>query len=116
MKSYILLPFLIIVLSGCKSLLSSHTAEWPWKVSENICQSVCNSSEALDAINAASKFCREVQNYYENGGQRTNNAKLAVGGIGTIAGTVVAPVSGGSAAAAWAGLSGAANAFQLSID
>ena len=103
------------MLPGCSSLLSAPTAVWPWKGS-SICQSDCTSSEALGALNAASQFCRAVQNYYENGGQRTNNAKLAVGGIGTIAGTVVAPVSGGSAAAAWSGLSGAANAFQLSID
>ncbi len=116
MKYYTLLPFLVIVLPGCSSFFSAPTAVWPWKGSINICQSVCTSSEALDALNAASQFCRAVQNYYENGGQRTNNAKLVVGGIGTIAGTVVAPVSGGSAAAAWSGLSGAANAFQLSID
>lgn len=110
---YISISF--IFLSGCAKIFSAPSANWPWK-SGSPCKSTCTTSEALTAFNDASQFCRAVQNYYENGGQRTNNAKLAIGGIGTLAGTVVAPVSTGSAATAWSGLSGAANAFQVSID
>jgi len=106
-----------VVLSGCASLVGASSASWPWPSQSNICAAAsCTDAEALKAFVEASSFCREVQNYYESGGQRANSTKVAIGAVGAIAGTVIAPVANGSAAMAWSGLSGATNAVQLSIE
>lgn len=113
-----LAPLCAFFVSGCASInpFSNPAPQWPWG-SDNICKaSPCNSNDALESYIKANKFCREVQNYYESGGQRANNTKFGIGVVGTLAGAVVAPIAKGSAASAWAGLSGAANGVQTSLD
>jgi hypothetical protein len=100
--------------SGCASMTGGHTASWPF--SGGVCKEKCDDDDALLVFNKASKFCRDVQNFYEYGGQRVSSAKLAIGSIGTLAGAVIAPVTNGTTATAFSGLSGAANAFQVSLD
>lgn len=106
-----------LLLSGCASLISAKTAEWPWPSDATLCKGdKCTETEALNAFMQASNFCRNVQNYYESGGQRSNALKVGVGAVGAVAGGVIAPIANGSASTAWSGLSGATNALQISID
>jgi len=116
-RSTLLISAMSFALSGCASLYGASSTTWPWKAESNICAgTTCSEAEALKAYVAASSFCRDVQNYYESGGQRTNSTKVAIGAVGTLAGSVVAPIANGTAAKAWSGLSGATNAVQLSLD
>ena len=104
-------------LAGCANFISAPTADWPWPKGAGTCKTAtCDANEALVAYVKASEFCRGVQNYYESGGQRANNTKLAVGLTGTLAGAVIAPVASGKAATAWSGLSGATNGIQATFD
>lgn len=106
------------LLSACGSfsVVSAPRAEWPWEDDSFCAAPSCNGKEALSAYIKASKFCRQVQNYYESGGQRANNVKLGVGIVGTLAGAVVAPIAKGTSATAWSGLSGVTNGLQTSFD
>ena len=117
-KSFaITVAFYCIFLSGCASLFSAKTAEWPWPNETNPCAAdACSEQEALKMYLQANNYCREVQNYYESGGQRANSNKLAIGAVGSLAGAVAAPLASGDAAKAWAGLSGATNALQTSME
>nr|VFK44007.1 MAG: hypothetical protein BECKTC1821E_GA0114239_103023 [Candidatus Kentron sp. TC] len=110
------IAFSAILINGCaKTMFNAPTADWPWE--KNFpCENTCTAKEAIDAFTEANEFCRDVQNFYESGGQRSNNTKLAIGTVGTIAGSVIAPISNDTAAKAWSGLSGAANAFQTAMD
>jgi hypothetical protein len=102
-----------IFISGC----SATGAIWPWKESKPCSTGTsCNSFDATNAYVAAADYCRQVQNYYERGGQRANVSKLALGAVGVLAGSVAAPIATGTTAAALSGLSGATNAFQASLD
>lgn len=103
-------------LSGCAAWFSASTPVWPWTSTTKPCQAACTDTEALDAYVQANTFCREVQNYYEAGGQDAKSNKFVVGAVGSLAGAVAAPLASGDAAKAWAGLSGATNALQASIE
>lgn len=103
-------------LSGCAAWFSASTPVWPWTSITKPCEAECTETEALNAYVQANTFCREVQNYYEAGGQRAKSNQLAVGAVGSLAGAVAAPLAGGNAAKAWSGLSGATNALQASIE
>ncbi len=106
-----------LTLPGCANLGGGiATAAWPWPENSAKLCGPCNAKQALIAFNDASKFCRDVQNYYESGGRRQGSNQVYIGALGSIAGSVLAPISKGTAATAWSGLSGATNALQLSID
>lgn len=79
-------------------------------------KTTCTETNALAAYFNASKYCRAVQNYYEPGGKRAFATKTGIGVLGTFSAIVMAPLSSGSAASAWTGLSGVANAAQTSLD
>ena len=106
---------LVALTSGCASIYGQGAAEWPWPTG-NPCGGSCDSKDAMTAYVKASEFCRKVQNFYERGGQRSDATRLAVGAVGAVAGSVLAPISHGTAATAWSGLSGAANATQVAMD
>lgn len=119
MKSRIISATLVFILPGCAeySLVGARGAKWPWPADKSqICSTSCNGSDALRAFTQASDYCRQVQNYYEAGGQRANGTKLGVGVIGTLAGAVIAPIAKGTAIKAWSGLSGSTNALQANLD
>lgn len=90
-------------------------ADWPWG-QETPCKNTCDEKEAVAAFIAASNYCREVQNYYESGGFYAKSSRLAIGTLGAVAGSVLAPLSNGTATTAWAGVSGATNALQSQMD
>lgn len=109
----------ILLLGGCANLMSAPTPRWPWPLSDKtkICEKdKCTAEEARAAYVKASEFCRNVHNYYEYGGRRANNTKLAISVTGSLAGAVIAPLASLKAAKAWAGLSGATNAIQATFD
>ena len=98
---------------------------WPWAIDASGAYlspcagesgKVCNDQDALKAFVQSSAFCRSVQNFYEQGQTLSNETKVGVGIVGTLAGAVFAPLAKGSGTKAWAGLSGASNALQASID
>ncbi len=107
-----------LCLQGCASVTGISSAKWPWGDGSRPCKisDACTAGDALDAFAAASDYCRSVQNYYESGGRKSDTTKFAVGAVGSLAGTVVAPIAKGTAAKAWSGLSGATNAVQLSME
>lgn len=108
-------------LVGCASLTQRQTASWPWVEEDGsfkLCNkgASCTDQDALRAFEMASKFCRNVHNFYESRGQAGLGAKASIGILGTLAGAVAAPLANGSATKAWAGLSGASNAMQTQMD
>lgn len=112
---------LIVILStalcgGCATFAPSQSPLWPWPDGTKPCaQHPCSESEALDAYLKAHMYCRAVHNWYERDGSRTGATQASVGTLGALAGAVASPLAKGSAAKAWAGLSGASNAMQTSI-
>jgi len=120
-KRSIFLIAMVLSLTGCKTITQRSTAKWPWLTEEGtftLCKedSKCKEQDVLLAFGMASKFCREVHNFYESRGQAGLGTKASVGIVGTLAGAVVAPLTHGSATKAWAGLSGASNAMQTQVD
>lgn len=132
-----LLLMLPLFLNGCSTIQSVTSAAqpiWPWKLPEEsvgnseavvnvLCsgkdansKTTCTETDALAAYFNATKYCRSVQNYYESGGKRAFATKTGIGILGTFSAIVMAPLSSGSAASAWTGLSGVANAAQTSLD
>lgn len=119
-----------VFILGCESLSFNRTAQWPWETTQpctppkgaNSASGAsgetyrCNLNDAMQAFLAASKFCRDVQNYYESGGKHSSEYKFWVGTVGTLAGAVVAPIAQGTAKNAWSGLSGATNGLQTSME
>ncbi|WP_374419465.1 hypothetical protein [Chromobacterium sp.] len=119
-----------VFIVGCESLSFNRTAQWPWETTQpctppKLAKGAsgasgeayrCNLNDAMQAFLAASKFCREVQNYYESGGKHSSEYKFWVGTVGTLAGAVVTPIAQGSAKNAWSGLSGATNGLQTSME
>lgn len=105
-----------LILTGCGTL-KTKTAQWPW-TDKKVCQveSECRLADALEAYAEASYFCREVHNYYERNGFVGDGASTAIGVVGALSGAVAAPLASGSAAKAWAGLSGATNAMQTNMN
>lgn len=103
-------------LTGCASIIGANSPDWPWTGTSACRAAACDAKEAMDAFNAASDYCRRVQNYYEAGGQKANSNKVAIATAGTLAGSVIAPIANGTAAKAWSGLSGATNALQATMD
>lgn len=101
-----------LVLAGCAS-----TAPPIW-YEDSPCKEAnqCSLSEALQAHSKSGEYCREITNFYENGGHVSTYAKLAIGVTGALAGSVFGVLAGGSAATAWSGLSGAANGAQLELN
>lgn len=57
-----------------------------------------------------------MMRYTENRNFSTRVGRFGIGLIGTVAGSVIAPVTTGSTAKAWSGVSGASNALQSQMD
>lgn len=106
----------LATLIGCTSAGGIKGAKWPWKDGAIPCGETCEKEHALRAFIESSKYCRDVQNYYESGGFYATSSRLVVGTLGALAGSVFAPLAEGTAAKAWAGLSGATNALQSQMD
>ncbi|MEO6117476.1 MAG: hypothetical protein ABIP37_00220 [Methylotenera sp.] len=96
--------------------MAPETPPWPEKFNDPCKHDTCVKKEATLAFNQANDYCRRVQNYYENQGFRASGTKFGIGILGTLAGAVFAPISTGSAATAWSGLSGATNGMQTSFN
>ncbi|BBH12922.1 hypothetical protein [Chromobacterium haemolyticum] len=119
-----------VFIVGCESLSFNPTVQWPWaktqpctptKLVKNASGEIgeayrCNLNDAMQAFLTASKFCRDVQNYYESGGKHSSEYKFWVGTVGTLAGAVVSPIAQGTAKSAWSGLAGATNGIQTSME
>lgn len=102
------------LLGGCTT---APTLPWTGKDAQKLCQGgQCNDTDVLTAYLNASNFCRELHHYYEAGGNYAGYTKASIGVIGTLAGAVAAPLSKGTATKAWAGLAGATNAVQASME
>lgn len=80
------------------------------------CQHECSPDDGVKAFAQALRICTASQNYYERGGFISKTARLVVAAVGTLAGTVAAPLAKGSGSDAWSGLSGATNALQTEFD
>lgn len=115
---------------GCESLSLNPTAQWPWTKTQPCTPPKpamgasgaggdsyrCNLNDAMTAFLEASKFCQDVQHYYESGGKHSSEYKFWVGTVGTLAGAVVSPIAQGTAKSAWSGLAGATNGIQTSME
>ena len=117
MYKLVVATLVLPLMAGCASWVTGNAAKWPWSQGTALCKSNgCDLNDAIAAFEAASEYCRSVHNYYESGGRKSGASQFIVGAVGTVAGTVVAPLASGTAAKALAGVSGAANAVQLSMD
>ncbi|MGQ3170075.1 MAG: hypothetical protein ACT6RZ_08335 [Methylophilus sp.] len=122
MLTLISLSFFLTSCSTLQSITSAKSPTWPWKDKpSHPCPtpdstSACKDIDALNAYIKAVEFCKEVHDYYDNGGSMAKNAKFGIGLLGTISGAIMAPISTGSAQTAYAGFSGAANGMQTSFE
>lgn len=91
---------------------SSSSPEWPWSTDGVCAGDKCSTSEDINNLNKANKFCRAVYNYYESSLNRQNRTPYLVGILGSLAG-IFSPISSGDMAKGLAGFSGAANALQV---
>ncbi|MBA1245818.1 hypothetical protein [Pseudomonas japonica] len=101
-----------VALGACST---GPTAAWPW-ADKRPCADTCTPKEAAQAFADAVGFCRAVQNYYEKHGFYATNSKFLMGAFGTLSGAVAAPLAGGGAKDAWAGLSGSTSALQTGFE
>lgn len=103
------------LLLGC----AAEPASWPWKVSADAklagCSGVCTTPEMYESVIAATSFCRQVSNFYENTGNDNSRVRLGVKVLGIFAGSVFGVTAGGTAAKAWSSLSGATNGIQTDL-
>ncbi|WP_336333200.1 hypothetical protein [Pseudomonas putida] len=128
MKIFVLfLAFLL--LSACakdykggSEFIVNPSPNWPWKkprsdIDLTSCRAggECSFDDVYSSIIATGTYCREVSNYYENGGNINSNTRLGVKVLGVLAGSVFGITAGGSAAKAWSGLSGATNGIQSDL-
>ncbi|MFJ4375183.1 hypothetical protein ACIP1T_21575 [Pseudomonas japonica] len=118
-----------VLLSGCATDNAGRTEviinpqpTWPWKKTApeldlSSCKSggECSYYDAYSSIMATGAYCRDVSNFYENGGNINSNTRLGVKILGVLAGSVFGITAGGSAAKAWSGLSGATNGIQSDL-
>lgn len=106
----------VLILGGCETFKPSTYArpEWPWAKNEK-CASVTGCDITL-IFNQASQHCAAMMRYAENRNFNTRVGRFGIGLIGTVAGSVIAPVTTGSTAKAWSGVSGASNALQSQMD
>lgn len=107
---------LVMWLQGCAAMTQVGSPSWPFPLDGKMCAGACTPDVALETYVKASNYCRQIQNYYERFGVHTNSTKLAIGTVGAISGSVIAPIAKGTGAAAWSGLSGATNALQTNMD
>ncbi|WP_145929212.1 hypothetical protein [Chromobacterium vaccinii] len=111
------LSAILVLESGCVAF----RAQWPWQDENNFpClkknSEFCTSEDAISTYIKATTFCRQVLNYYEAGGALDDGSKLLVGSVGVLSGSVLSVVAKGTAAKGWAGMSGAANGIQGTMD
>ncbi|MBI6854255.1 hypothetical protein YA0002_15865 [Pseudomonas cichorii] len=109
-----------LALGGCSWLGINKEPAWPWPEGE-VCTTAgkpvtCEQQHVLKAYNLALKYCIDYSNMYENGTDTLSGGNFAISAVGTLSGAVIAPLAGGSAKDAWAGLSGATNALQGSLN
>lgn len=64
----------------------------------------------------AANHCLAIYNLHGRNAGAAGMGQWSVGTIGVLAGSVFMPITKGTAATAWSGLSGAANALQLSMN
>ncbi len=131
MKTLIGLIGLSCILNGCASgtadqptrVIVNPSPIWPWDQKDkdnkdllNDCRTTsCSDNDMFTAMLATGTYCRQVSNYYENGGNINSGTRLAVKVLGVLAGSVFGITAGGSAAKAWSGLSGATNGIQADL-
>ncbi len=101
------LSAVVTVLTGCAS-----PPEWP---SFSECET-CSRGNAMKSFALATDYCRKLQDHYEKVSNVSNGTRLGIVAVGTLAGSVAAPISSGNTAKGFAGLSGASNAFQSQFD
>jgi len=104
-----------ILLTGCSAVQGPKSVDWPWKDATIFC-SKCDDQEAMLALARANQYCKDLQDYYENGGRGSNAAKFGMGIFGALSGSVFSTLAQGSAAKAWSGVSGAINATQATME
>jgi hypothetical protein len=102
-----------LALSSCATFGGLSSPSWPW-VNNTLC-GPCDEKQATEAFEGASRYCAQVQNYYERGGRVADNTKLWVGIGGTLMGAL-GPAASTNGAKLLSGLSGSANAVQVSMD
>lgn len=119
------------ILSGCASgtgdqptrVIVNPSPIWPWdqrgkdnKDLLNDCRTTsCSDNDMFTAMLATGMYCRQVSNYYENGGNINSATRLGAKVLVALAGSVFGMTAGGSAAKAWSGLSGATNGIQADL-
>ena len=117
----VLVAGVAILTSACSSIRSPGVPSNPWLGSTAACSGSdanreCTFSEAVNAVAKSQAYCMDLREYYERGGEVTGSQRLFVGIFGSLAGSVFAITAGGTAAKAWAGLSGATNGIQTQLD
>jgi hypothetical protein len=106
----------VALLCSCASIKTPGIPTHPWVGSKPCEGKKCDQASAIEALAKAQTYCIELREYFERGGQVTGSQRLFVGILGSLAGTVFAVTAAGTAAKAWAGLSGATNGIQTQID
>ncbi|WPH22333.1 hypothetical protein [Variovorax paradoxus] len=111
----------VAALCGCETFqqaLHPPASSLPWTVSgkADLCSENCTKSQETEALLRAASHCLAIYQYHGQYAGAAGAAQWTLGSLGTLAGSVFAPIAHGNAAKAWAGLSGATNALQLSMN
>lgn len=115
-NSTLALGALCLLASGCGTLGSRPTAAWPFEPDKLCPTGTCTNVDAIRVNSEASKLCRNVYNFYENGNGRANALDFALHTVGALSGSVFAKTAKGSGSVAWAGLSGVTNTLEPSLE
>jgi len=104
-----------LVLAGCKTL-SERQGAGPLSAAPSCLSTSCTHGQAIASWRNTGNFCRNVQNYYESRSYRANVGRFGIATLGSLAGSVFAVTSEGTASKAWSGLSGSANGIQSTLN
>jgi hypothetical protein len=104
-----------LALSGCKTLSRTNGAG-DLSTAPRCLSSSCTHGQAIAAWRNTGAFCRNVQNVYERRSHNANVGRFGIATFGSLAGSVFAVTSKGTASKAWSGLSGSANGIQSTLN
>lgn len=110
------------VLGVCVCLSACATTKWPWEDGSArsqgypVCGAECGALDAQKALSAASHYCVRIMDSHDNSRAMLGGSKVALSTIGALSGGVIAQVTEGTAAKAWAGVAGVTSGMQSKLD
>lgn len=115
---YVPIFFTLLGMSGCSTFKTPDrtVTEIPKAFEPVACNSAIDQACAVGTYQKALAACLASSQFFQSEADRATRNSMGVGLLGTLAGSVLSIGAVGNAAKAWAGLSGAGNAYQSQLD